>query len=78
MKHPDQVRLPHQTHSELTQDDQFQKFFKGFLELLQKKLSKREVKGKNYSYKYHTCVQQHDYRNPDCLLNREPVEQLYE
>jgi hypothetical protein len=65
MKRPKQIRLPHQTHAELGQDDEFQKFFKGFLELLQKKLIEREVHGKNYSYKYHSCGQQHDYRNPD-------------
>jgi hypothetical protein len=64
MKHPKQIRQPHETFSELSQDEKFQKFFKGFLELLQKKLSKREVIGKNYSYKYHTCGQQHDRRNP--------------
>ena len=65
MKRPKQIREPHQTHAELSQDEDFQKFFKGFLELLQKKLIQREIKGKNYNFKYHSCGQLHDYRNPD-------------
>ncbi len=64
MKHPKQIRQPHETFSVLSQDEDFQKFFGGFLELLQNKLSKREVIGKNYSFKYHTCGQLHDPRNP--------------
>jgi hypothetical protein len=65
MIHPKQIRQPHQTHSELSIDEEFQKFFGGFLELLQNKLLKHEVIGKNYSYSYYTCGHQlHDPRNP--------------
>ena len=65
MKHLKQIRQPHETFSGLSQDEDFQKFFGGFLELLQKKLFKREVIGKNFSYTYHTCGHQpHDRRNP--------------
>ena len=59
------IRPAHETLSELSQDNNFQKFFGEFLDLLQKKLIEREVHGKNYSFKYHTCGKQHDYRNPD-------------
>ena len=46
------MRSAHQTWAELSSDEAFQKFFKGFLELLQNKLSKQEVIGHNYSYVY--------------------------
>ena len=58
------MRSAHQTWAELSSDEAFQKFFKGFLELLQNKLSKQEVIGHNYSYVYFTCGQPHDPRNP--------------
>jgi hypothetical protein len=59
-----QILTNQQTWKELSNDN-FQKFFKGFLELLQSKLQKHEVIGHNYSYKYHTCGQPHDRRNRD-------------
>ena len=59
-----QIRTSQQTWIELSNDN-FQKFFKSFLELLQKKLSKREVIGHNYSYSYYKCAQTHDRRNRD-------------
>lgn len=43
----------------------FQKFFKGYIKLLQKKFKQVEVKGNNYSYSYYSCGQPHDPRNPD-------------
>ena len=53
----------HKTWKDLSSDEVFQKFFKGFLELLQNKLSKQEVIGHNYSYVYYTCGQPYDPRN---------------
>ena len=43
----------------------FQKFFKGYLEILQKRFQEIEVQGNNYSYTYRTCGQVHDPRNPE-------------
>jgi hypothetical protein len=57
-----QICTSQQTWKEL-RNDNFQKFFKGYLELLQKKLQKREVIGQNYKYSYFTCGQPHDQRN---------------
>ena len=55
----------HQTWTELSSNDNFQKFFKGFLELLQNKLPKHEVIGHKHSYSYYKCAQPHDRRNRD-------------
>jgi len=52
-----------QTWRELSSNDNFQKFFKGFLELLQNKLVRRDVVSHKYSYSYFTCAQPHDRRN---------------
>jgi hypothetical protein len=59
-----QIRTSQQTWKELSNDN-FQKFFKGFLELLQNNLPKHEVIGNNNKYSYHTCGQPHDRRNRD-------------
>ena len=59
------IRTSQQTWKELSSDENFQKFFRGFLELLQNKLQKREVIGANYEYSYFTCGQSHDRRNQD-------------
>ena len=58
-----QIRTNQETWKELSSKDNFQIFFKCFLQLLQKKLPKHEVIGHNYSYSYHTCGQRHDQRN---------------
>ena len=52
---------------DLYKPDKFQEFFKGFLELLQRNLQKREVVGhdRDQSYTIYTCGQPHDPRNPD-------------
>ena len=54
-----------QTWRELSSNDNFHKFFKSYLELLQNKLTKREVIGRNDNYHYFTCAQPHDRRNRD-------------
>ena len=51
------------TWSDLSSDEELQHLFKGYLEILQMKLFKREVIGHNYSYSYYTCGQPHDPRN---------------
>jgi hypothetical protein len=53
------------TYLALKVESNFQKFFKGYLELLQKKFKQIEVQGNNYSYSYYTCGQIHDPRNPE-------------
>jgi len=60
------LRTHQQTWKELSNDN-FQKFFKDYLNLLQNKLIKREVIGQNYRYSYHTCGQPHDRRNRDWM-----------
>lgn len=55
----------HQTWKELSSNDNFQEFFKGYLKLLQNKLFKHEIIGHNNKYSYHTCGQSHDRRNRD-------------
>jgi hypothetical protein len=57
----------HQTWKALNCKDHFQRFFKDYLELLQNKLTKRDVIGHNYSHSYYTCGQPHDRRNRDWL-----------
>ena len=64
MKKKKPMRSVHQTWADLSIDEIFHKFFKGFLELLQNKLSKQEVIGHNYSVSYYKCDQPHDPRNP--------------
>ena len=59
------IRTSQKTWRELSSNDNFHKFFKSYLELLQNKLTKREVIGQNYKYSYHTCGQPHDRRNRD-------------
>ena len=58
-----QIRTSQQTWRELSSNDNFQKFFKSYLELLQNKLTKRDVIGQNCRYNYYTCDQPHDRRN---------------
>jgi len=59
------TRTHHQTWKDLSINENFQDFFKGYLALLQKTLQKREVIGQNYSYSYYTCGQSHDPKNQD-------------
>ncbi len=65
MKKPPKMRTPDLTYLALSVESNFQKFFKGYIELLQKKFKEIEVRGNNYSYTYRTCGQIHDPRNPE-------------
>jgi hypothetical protein len=47
------MRSVHKTWADLSSDEIFHKFFGGLLELLQKKLFKREVIGHNYTDSYY-------------------------
>ena len=59
------IRTADMTYLALKVESSFQEFFKGYIELLQKKFKEIEVRGKNYSYTYRTCGQIHDPRNPE-------------
>jgi hypothetical protein len=58
-------RAPEMTYLKLRVESNFQKFFKGYTKLLQKKFKQIEVHGNNYRYSYYTCGQIHDPRNPE-------------
>ncbi len=60
-----EMRTSDMTYLALKVESSFQKFFKGYIELLQKKFKEIEVRGNNYSYTYRTCGQIHDPRNPE-------------
>ena len=57
------IMTPDLTYLALSVEANFQKFFKGYLELLQKKFKQIEIQGNHYSY--YSCGQVHDSRNPD-------------
>ncbi len=59
------IRTPDLTYLALSVESNFQRFFKGYLEVLQKKFKEIEVRGNNYSYTYRTCGQIHDPQNPN-------------
>jgi len=59
------IRTPDLTYLVLSVESNFQKFFKGYIEILQKKFNEIEVHGNNYSYKYYNCGKIHDQRNPE-------------
>ena len=65
MPKPKSVDDPRLIFIDLYKPGRFQKFFKGFMEFLQKNLQKREVVGHTQSYSVYTCGQPHDPRNPD-------------
>ncbi len=60
-----EMKTPDLTYLALKVESTFQKFFKGYIELLQKKFKEIEVHGNNCSYPYRTCGQIHDPRNPE-------------
>ncbi len=60
-----EMKTPDLTYLALSVESNFQKFFKGYIELLQKKFKEIEVHGNNCSYTYRTCGQIHDPRNPE-------------
>ncbi len=59
------IRTSDMTYLALKVESTFQEFFKGYIELLQKKFKEIEVRGNNYSYTYRTCGKIHDPRNPE-------------
>ena len=61
---PNIIYIPDSTWTDLDQEPIFQKFMKEYIDLLQKRLKKVEVKGNSYSHSYYTCCQIHDRRNP--------------
>ncbi len=67
------IRTADMTYLVLKVESSFQEFFKGYIELLQKKFKEIEVRGNNYSYTYRTCGQIHDPRNP----NWKPFQHLW-
>ena len=56
------IRTPDLTYLKLSVESNFQKFFKGFTDLLKKKFKKIEVHDNSYSH--YSCGQTHDPRNP--------------
>ncbi len=58
------IMTPDLTYLALSVESNFQRFFKSYLEVLQKKFKQIEVHGNNHSYSYYTCGQIHDPRNP--------------
>ncbi len=59
------IKTADMTYLALKVESSFQEFFKGYIELLQKKFKEIEVRGNNYSYTYRTCGKIHDPRNPE-------------
>ncbi len=68
------IRTPDLTYLALSVESNFQKFFQGYLEILQKKFKEIEVQGNNYSYKYYNCGQIHNPQNP----NWKPFQYLWD
>ena len=64
MRHSTETYTPDKTWLDLNQPHIFQPFFAGYLDLLQKKLPKVEVKGST-NYSYYCCGQDHYRRNPN-------------
>jgi hypothetical protein len=64
---PEAIRTADHTWMILNQTPNFQRFFRGDLEILKANLSQVSVMGKNGKerYRYYTCGQDHDPRNPD-------------
>ncbi len=61
---PNTIYIPDKTWTDLKQVPKFQKFMKEYIDLLQKKLKKVEVRGNSHNSFYYTCGQIHDRRNP--------------
>ena len=59
--------LPSKTYIELDQPDIYQRFMKGYLELLRKNLKRYKVMDQNGAFKQirYSCGQEHDSRNPN-------------
>jgi hypothetical protein len=59
------ILSPDMTYIKLRGEKNFQEFFKGFIELLQNKFERIDVRGNNYEYSYYTCGQIHNPQNPE-------------
>jgi hypothetical protein len=68
------IRTPDMTYLKRSVESNFQNFFKGYIELLQKKFKQIEVHGNNYYYSYFACGQIHDPQNP----NWKPFKHLWD
>jgi len=61
---PNTIYIPDRTWADLEQVPIFQKFMKEYIDLLQNKLKKVEVRGHSQNSSYYTCDQIHDPQNP--------------
>jgi len=64
-KMTNKIYIPDKTWIDLEQEPIFQKFMKEYINLLQRRLNKVEVKGNSESYTYFNCGQAHSDRNPN-------------
>jgi hypothetical protein len=62
---PNTIYIPDKTWTDLAQEQIFQKFMKEYIDLLQKRLKKIEVKGDSSNYSYLTCGHLHTRQNPE-------------
>ena len=62
---PNIIYIPDKTWTDLEQEPKFQKFMKEYINLLQKRLNRIEVKGKSENYTYFNCGQAHSEKNPE-------------
>ena len=58
------IYIPDITWTDLEQEPKFQQFMIEYIDLLQKKMKKVEVKGDSSSTCHYSCNQAHDRRNP--------------
>jgi hypothetical protein len=63
---PENIRTADHTWMILNQMPNFQQFFRGYLDVLKFNLQQVSVMGNDGTerYRYNTCVQDHDRRNP--------------
>jgi hypothetical protein len=62
---PNTIYIPDKTWTDLEQEPIFQKFMIEYIDLLQRRLKKIEVKGGSSNYSYLTCGQLHTRVNSD-------------
>jgi hypothetical protein len=63
---PENIRTADHTWMILNQMPNFQRFFRGYLDILKSNLQQVSVMGNDGKerYRYYTCGQDHDHRNP--------------
>jgi hypothetical protein len=66
------IYIPDKTWVDLEQEPKFQNFMKEYINLLQRRLNKIEVRGNSESYTYFNCGQAHSEKN----LNWDPFKYL--